>query len=275
MDTPHLLIDPYVSELSALHDRTASEPAERDVSAIDAQCRALVARLVDAPGAEPPADASTWLATRTPEVIMVIGPGLFLLAEQPDGAVSLVSDDATWSFDRDDTGAFVSFTGDATHRSWNLLPDGTVQDRNDPKLLEARLDAARAEAAQAAFADERARFEGAAEQARAEERARADERALADERRRTEADARADAAVPNPPATAAPWEATHRVGAHALTVGGVPEGTLTPGAVLDPRLPVRLLGTSTEGWALVECSNEWRCYVAAWGIEPTEGVRGG
>ena len=64
------------------------------------------------------------------------------------------------------------------------------------------------------------------------------------------------------------WQATHRVGAHALPVGGVPEGTFTPGTMLDSGLAVQLIGTSESGWALVACSNGWRCYVARWGLEP-------
>lgn len=64
------------------------------------------------------------------------------------------------------------------------------------------------------------------------------------------------------------WQATHRVGAHALPVGGVPEGTFMPGTMLDSGLAVQLIGTSESGWALVACSNGWRCYVARWGLEP-------
>ena len=74
---------------------------------------------------------------------------------------------------------------------------------------------------------------------------------------------KADPAEPKPM-----WQATHRVGAHALPVGGVPEGTFTPGTMLDSGLAVQLIGTSESGWALVVCSNGWRCYVARWGLEP-------
>jgi hypothetical protein len=62
------------------------------------------------------------------------------------------------------------------------------------------------------------------------------------------------------------WQPTHRVGREALPIGGVPTGTYAPGAVLDPRLPVRVLETTADGWALVECSNTWQCYVAARGL---------
>ena len=271
MDSPHLLIDPLVAELSAFRERTATEPAQDDVAAIDAQCRALVAEILVAAIADaPPAEGAAWLATRTPEIVMVIGPALFLVAELPDGAVSVVSDASTWSFDRDDTGPNVSYTDDVIYRSWSLLPDGRVQDRNDPALLEARLEAARADATQASFARERSSYEGAEEQARAEERRRAEERAAV-----VAAAVPVAPVAPAPAAEAAPWQATHRVGAHPLPVGGVPEGTLAPGTVLDPRLPVRLLGMTTNGWAFVECSNGWRCYVAAWGVEPAEGASGG
>jgi hypothetical protein len=69
---------------------------------------------------------------------------------------------------------------------------------------------------------------------------------------------------PTPPP--APWRATHLVGAQPLPVGGVPAGTFAPGTVLDPHLEVQLIETTAEGWALVECANSWRCYVAAWGL---------
>jgi hypothetical protein len=72
--------------------------------------------------------------------------------------------------------------------------------------------------------------------------------------------------APAPPP--APWRATHLVGAQPLPVGGVPAGTFAPGTVLDPRLEVQLIETTAEGWALVECANSWRCYVAAWGLDP-------
>jgi hypothetical protein len=71
---------------------------------------------------------------------------------------------------------------------------------------------------------------------------------------------------PTPPP--APWRATHLVGAQPLPVGGVPAGTFAPGTVLDPHLEVQLIETTAEGWALVECANSWRCYVAAWGLDP-------
>lgn len=274
MDTQYLLIDPLLAELSALRDRTATEPAEDQVPAIDAQCRALVVGLVAAATTEaPPPETTAWLATRTSEIVMVIGPALFFLAELPDGAVSLVSDTSTWSFDRDDTGPHVSYTRDDSYRSWSLLPDGAVQDRNNPALLEARLAAAYTEAAEASFADERSSYEGAEEKVRAEQKARADERRRAEEP--SAVGAPVALVAPAVVAVDAPWHATHRVGAHPLQVGGVPEGTLTPGTVLDPRLPVRLLDTTTDGWAFVECSNGWRCYIAAWGIEPVEGVSDG
>jgi len=64
------------------------------------------------------------------------------------------------------------------------------------------------------------------------------------------------------------WQPTHRVGHEALPVGGVPTGTFQPGAALDPTLPVRVLDTTAHGWALVECSNTWQCYVAARGLVP-------
>lgn len=41
---------------------------------------------------------------------------------------------------------------------------------------------------------------------------------------------------------------------------------------LDAGLPVRLLDASANGWAFVECSNGWQCYVAAWGIVAIEGA---
>jgi hypothetical protein len=71
---------------------------------------------------------------------------------------------------------------------------------------------------------------------------------------------------PAPPP--APWRATHLVGTQPLPVGGVPAGTFAPGTVLDPHLEVQLIETTAEGWALVECANSWRCYVAAWGLDP-------
>jgi len=70
------------------------------------------------------------------------------------------------------------------------------------------------------------------------------------------------------------WQPTHRVGHEALPVGGVPTGTFQPGAALDPRLPVRVLDTTAQGWALVECSNTWQCYVAARGLVPIGGDDG-
>lgn len=70
------------------------------------------------------------------------------------------------------------------------------------------------------------------------------------------------------------WQPTHRVGHEALPVGGVPTGTFQPGAALDPRLPVRVLDTTAHGWALVECSNTWQCYVAARGLVPIGGDDG-
>ena len=70
------------------------------------------------------------------------------------------------------------------------------------------------------------------------------------------------------------WQPTHRVGHEALPVGGVPTGTFEPGAALDPRLPVQVLETTANGWALVECSNTWRCYVAARGLVPIGGDGG-
>jgi hypothetical protein len=80
-------------------------------------------------------------------------------------------------------------------------------------------------------------------------------------------------AVPTPPREPptpppAPWRATHLVGAQPLPVGGVPAGSFTPGTVLDPHLEVQLIETTAEGWALVECANSWRCYVAGWGLDP-------
>jgi hypothetical protein len=70
------------------------------------------------------------------------------------------------------------------------------------------------------------------------------------------------------------WQPTHRVGHEPLPVGGVPTGTFQPGAALDPRLPVQVLETTADGWALVECSNTWQCYVAAGGLVPIGGDDG-
>jgi hypothetical protein len=64
------------------------------------------------------------------------------------------------------------------------------------------------------------------------------------------------------------WAPTHRVGREALPVGGVPTGTFQPGTALDPGLPVQVLATMANGWALVVCSNTWQCYVAAHGLLP-------
>jgi hypothetical protein len=80
---------------------------------------------------------------------------------------------------------------------------------------------------------------------------------------------RVEAAQPDPV-----WQPTHRVGREALPVGGVPSGTFQPGAALAPRLPVQVLDTTADGWALVECSNTWRCYVAAHGLVPIGGDDG-
>jgi hypothetical protein len=78
--------------------------------------------------------------------------------------------------------------------------------------------------------------------------------------------ATADAVADAPPSAA--WAPTHRVGREALPVGGVPTGSFQPGTTLDPGLPVQVLATTANGWALVVCSNTWQCYVAAHGLLP-------
>jgi hypothetical protein len=70
------------------------------------------------------------------------------------------------------------------------------------------------------------------------------------------------------------WRATHVVGARPLEVGGVPTGTFTPGTMLDPGLEVWVVETTADGWALVECANTWRCYVALGGLVPLGGGHG-
>jgi hypothetical protein len=76
--------------------------------------------------------------------------------------------------------------------------------------------------------------------------------------------------VEQPPTKDAPsgFDATHRVGDRPLQVGGVPTGSYDPGTRLDAGLEVQLIEKTSDGWALIECENGWRCYVDANGLVP-------
>ena len=139
--TQYVDVLPLVADLTRLHDLTAVPPTEAALPRVQVFCNDVVARLAKAATLDaPPSDGATWLATRTPETAMVVGPGLFLLVSAEDSTVSLVSEGASWTFGPDPSGSQVSFADDATLRTWTLLREGGVIDVNDTEALEQRAE---------------------------------------------------------------------------------------------------------------------------------------
>ena len=64
---------------------------------------------------------------------MVVGPGLFLLSAFDDSSVSIVSDGASWTVRRDDSGMQISHADDAGLRSWTLPPETTLEKAKESK----------------------------------------------------------------------------------------------------------------------------------------------
>jgi hypothetical protein len=193
----------FVADLTRLHDLTATPPREDNFARVTELCDDVIERLTNAVTTESrPVDDTAWVATRTTEAVMVVGRGLFLLATAGDQSVSIVSDGASWTFERDDAGTKISYANDAGLRSWTLPRVGEVADTGNTAAV----------------------------------------------------------------ASAEAWQPTHRVGPNPLPVGTA-GGAFDPRTSLDPGLPVRVLDAKSSGWIFVECSNGWRCYVPAWGLE--------
>lgn len=109
---------PLVTDLTRLHELTAIPPAEHELARVNELCDDLVARLATAAATDtPPSDDATWVATRTPETAIVVGPGLFLLALSDEATVSVVSEGSSWAFGPDPAGTLVSYADDMTQRT--------------------------------------------------------------------------------------------------------------------------------------------------------------
>lgn len=275
---------PFVAELMQLHDLTAVAPTEHDLERVRVFCDDLVERLVTAaPTDTPPSDDATWVATKTPETVIVVGPGLFLLASSDESTVSVVSEGASWTFGPDASGTQISYADDTTQRTWTLLPGGVVVDMNDTDALERRVHDITAEAVRATIEEEAEIYDNAtaavvtpAPSPTPPPIEKAPHVPVASAGAATSVATAAAAVVRRAePSPTVAWRPTHRVGPHALPVGAVAVGTFEPGTSLDAGLPVRLLDANANGWAFVECSNGWQCYVAAWGILPIDGADNG
>ena len=74
---------------------------------------------------------------------------------------------------------------------------------------------------------------------------------------------------PRPAPAAAPWRATHRVGAQGATVYVAP-GDAQPVGRLDPWLDAMVIEESQSGWAHVVCSNTWSTWIDRRALQPTQ-----
>ena len=270
----------------------------------------VVAAVADTPTAtadESSAMSQDWVATKLDGQVLIVGPGIFLLSDSDASSLSLLCDEISWTIVAvDETGDTVgdgnsalvgsaSWTGGNTRvtvaaqgtivSDWTFAPDGSGVDHLDTSHAGARLEKAVKDAVEQAIDAEVAVFEAAQNSSLATDPTlgSAEPRATSDPSsapppvspssgRSASSALLAVAGILSPgianPATA--WSPTHTVGLVPLEVGAVPSGRLTPGTTLAAGLDVRLVETTPEGWALVECSNEWRCYVPAWGLAPIQ-----
>jgi len=134
MSTSYIDPEPLVADLTRLHDLTAAAPREADFVQVTTLCDDVVQRLTEAgtSNTPPPADA-LWLATKTPDGVMVVGPGLFLLSASDESSVSIVSDGASWTVRRDHSGLQITHADDAGLRSWTVPPEGTRDETDESK----------------------------------------------------------------------------------------------------------------------------------------------
>jgi hypothetical protein len=300
MEAPSILHDvtPFLGELEAVGATIAAGTSGPDAVHAARRIAALASTIASGPasGATP---TGPWVAVSTGDALVVAGPD-FVLDVPGSGSISVTSDSMNWLIapvESTEAGGdyiggqriFVSRLGEVV-ADWTFGPSGTTVDNRDFEAQEDAFDRDLADVIDAAIdasgieadaPDETVSGEvfTESETAPASTASESSSASLSgagaigtigtmvggiaareiSRHLRRGGEAEAD---PVP----APWRPTHVVGADALPVGGVPAGTFEPGTALDPGLEVRLIETRADGWALVECSNTWRCYVAAWGL---------
>ena len=293
-----------LDELAALRTATALPVSDSALLDVAHQIERAVDIIGSAPvtQAEPDASSQEWIAAEIDDQLMVVGPGFFLLAHPDTSSVTLTSGEVSWSVVVSDSEGEVGtritvldageVVGDST-----FAPDGRAIDHLDTSAITARIEDSVSEAIDDATDREETIFDAAQTSAGApgdsvsvlpSSEQPAEESSLLTASSRSAVDSTPTALVAaaaavvarrvvlpsDPTSEPAAWQATHVVGSAPLAVGGVPSGTFTPGTRLDAGLDVRLIETTDDGWALVECSNTWRCYVAASGLTPLGGSDG-
>ena len=217
------------AELESLRDLTRPPATKDHMSDVVCLCVAIFDRVLEAIRLddERPMFDDGWALRQTATETMIIGPALFLLVANDQSSASVVSGPTKWNITSvDSSGQMLAVP--LLEAFTHITNEIDDATRTDWTLgLDARLVA---------------------------------------DVQRVPPESAVEPSAPTPTPAIATWDATHLVGPESLAVGGVPSGTFAPGTKLDVGLDVRLIEINADGWALVECSNTWQCYVAAAGL---------